>query len=350
MKRRDLLKQAGGVLAASIVSPAAVHAAQEAAASANAGASAPPISHLMTTVSTYMSEAGARALPEAVVEKTKHMILDTLAAAISGAQLPPGKFAIQFARAYGGEKISTVAASTVVCGPIEAALANGMLAHSDETDDTHPPSQSHPGCSVVPSAGGRRENGTMACVMRAGGAGMTRVATATLGKTQHTAESHRARTRFQDVRLGRILRRAWPANALAAVLHGTAGLGPCVMAARHRTRREGVRLRRHAGQERRHGGAPGRGRRLRCGRRAVGRGQLLPGVRSEKRPLDARGQARRALRDHSHQRQEVDRGRADSGAARRAREPVEEAPVRGRSGETSSRPRCDQRSENRQQP
>ena len=74
------------------------------------------------------------------------MILDTLAAMISGAELPPGKFAIQFARAYGGEKISTVAASNVVCGPIEAALANGMLAHSDETDDTHPPSQSHPGC------------------------------------------------------------------------------------------------------------------------------------------------------------------------------------------------------------
>jgi len=52
MKRRDLLKQAGGVLAASMVSPAAVHATQEAAASAKAGASAPPISQLMTTVST----------------------------------------------------------------------------------------------------------------------------------------------------------------------------------------------------------------------------------------------------------------------------------------------------------
>ena len=63
----------------------------------------------MTTLSTYMSEAGTRALPDAVVEKTKHMILDTLAAAISGSQLPPGKFAIQFARTYGGEKIATVA-------------------------------------------------------------------------------------------------------------------------------------------------------------------------------------------------------------------------------------------------
>ena len=56
------------------------------------------------------------------------MILDTLAAMISGAQLPPGKFAIAFARAYRGEKVASVAASDIVCGPMEAALANGMLA------------------------------------------------------------------------------------------------------------------------------------------------------------------------------------------------------------------------------
>src|SRR5580765_7319356 len=196
MNRRDLLKQAGGVLAASMVSPAAVHATQEAAASAKAGASAPPISQLMTTVSTYMSEAGSRALPDAVVEKTKHMILDTLAAAISGAQLPPGKFAIQFARAYGGEKISTVAASTVVCGPIEAALANGMLAHSDETDDTHPPSQSHPGCSVVPAAlaVGEKWSTDGQRLLRAVALGYdigTRF-TATLGKLQYMVDSHRS--------------------------------------------------------------------------------------------------------------------------------------------------------------
>jgi len=34
-----------------------------------------------------------------VVERTKHHILDTLAAMISGSRLPPGRLAIQFARA-----------------------------------------------------------------------------------------------------------------------------------------------------------------------------------------------------------------------------------------------------------
>ena len=46
----------------------------------------------------------------------------------------------------------TVVASDVLCGPIEAALANGVLAHADETDDSHAPSLSHPGCAVVPAA------------------------------------------------------------------------------------------------------------------------------------------------------------------------------------------------------
>ena len=143
-----------------------------------------------------MAEAARRPLPDAVVEKTKHMILDTLAAAISGSELPPGKFAINFARMYGGEKIATVAGSTVVCGPIEAALANGMLAHSDETDDTHPPSQSHPGCSVVPSALAVGEkwgiDGQRYLRAVALGYDIGPRFTATLGKLQYMVDSHRS--------------------------------------------------------------------------------------------------------------------------------------------------------------
>jgi len=105
----------------------------------------------MSKLSTYMSEARGAALPAVVIEKGKQHILDTFAAMISGSQLPPGRAAIQFARAYGGEKVATVAGSTVLCGPIEAALANGVLAHADETDDSWPGGW-HPGCNVVPAA------------------------------------------------------------------------------------------------------------------------------------------------------------------------------------------------------
>ena len=108
------------------------------------------ISPVMEKLSAYMSEAGSRALPVEVVAKAKEHILDTLAAMVSGCDLLPGRHAIDFVRAYGGEKVATVVASNVVCGPIEAALANGMLAHSDETDDEAPLGV-HSGCAVVPA-------------------------------------------------------------------------------------------------------------------------------------------------------------------------------------------------------
>jgi 2-methylcitrate dehydratase PrpD len=99
-----------------------------------------------------MSTARDQVLPEDAIEKAKHHILDTFAAMISGSQLLPGREAIRFARAYGGEKISTVVASNILCGPIEAAMANAELAHSDETDDYDPRNGGHPGCSIVPAA------------------------------------------------------------------------------------------------------------------------------------------------------------------------------------------------------
>ncbi len=110
------------------------------------------LSPVMSRLSGYMSEAGQAALPEEAREKTKQHILDTFAAMVSGSELAPGKFAINFARAHSAEKVATVAASDVVCGAIEAAFSNAMLAHSDETDDSHAPSESHPGASIVPSA------------------------------------------------------------------------------------------------------------------------------------------------------------------------------------------------------
>jgi 2-methylcitrate dehydratase PrpD len=107
---------------------------------------------VMARLSSYMSEAGQAALPEEALEHTKRHILDTFAAMVSGSELAPGRFAINFARAHSAEKTATVAACDVVCGAIEAAFSNAMLAHSDETDDSHAPSESHPGASIVPSA------------------------------------------------------------------------------------------------------------------------------------------------------------------------------------------------------
>ena len=117
-----------------------------------AAGAANDISPVMEKLSSFMAEARNHALPENVVQETKHHILDTIAAMVSGSELPPGRMAIQFVRSYGGEKIATVVASDIMCGPIEAAFANGELAHSDETDDDFTTGGAHPGCAVVPAA------------------------------------------------------------------------------------------------------------------------------------------------------------------------------------------------------
>src|SRR5262249_3652645 len=45
-----------------------------------------------------------------------------------------------------------VIGSRITTSAQNAAFANGMCAHADETDDTHPPSRTHPGSGVVPAA------------------------------------------------------------------------------------------------------------------------------------------------------------------------------------------------------
>jgi 2-methylcitrate dehydratase PrpD len=139
LTRRGVLKSAGSLVAAAAL-PLRTARGAEATGS------------LITTLAAYMSEAHKRALPDKVMQEAKHHILDTLAAMVSGSELPPGRGAIRFARAVGGQKIATVVASQVLCGAIDAAFANGELAHSDESDDDYTAGGAHPGCAIVPAA------------------------------------------------------------------------------------------------------------------------------------------------------------------------------------------------------
>ena len=107
---------------------------------------------VMTALSLYMGNAATRPIPDEATERTKQHLLDTIASMISGIDLPPGRMALRFIESYRGDGSATVAGSGVRCGPLEAAMANAMFAHSDETDDSHAPSQSHPGCGVIPAA------------------------------------------------------------------------------------------------------------------------------------------------------------------------------------------------------
>jgi 2-methylcitrate dehydratase PrpD len=106
----------------------------------------------MRQLSVYIAAALKRSLPAGVVEKTKHHILDTIAAMVSGSRLTPGMKAIAYVKTLGGVKEAGVIGSKILTSVVNAALANGMLAHADETDDSHAPSLTHPGCGIVPAA------------------------------------------------------------------------------------------------------------------------------------------------------------------------------------------------------
>jgi len=106
----------------------------------------------MQTLSDYMAAAGSRPLPDEATEHAKHHLLDTLASMISGSELLPGQAAQRYIRAHGGNGAASIAGTKLTAAPGDAALANGLIAHADETDDSHNTSRSHPGCAIVPAA------------------------------------------------------------------------------------------------------------------------------------------------------------------------------------------------------
>jgi 2-methylcitrate dehydratase PrpD len=117
-----------------------------------ARAAADDISPVMRKLAAYMAGAGERALPDKAAREAKYHILDTLAAMISGSELPPGQHALDFVRAYGGAPKVTVVATDILAGPLEAAIVNGAFAQADETDDNYSAGGAHPGCAIVPAS------------------------------------------------------------------------------------------------------------------------------------------------------------------------------------------------------
>jgi 2-methylcitrate dehydratase PrpD len=139
-----MLQSTGGMLAATAAAGAAPLSAQRAAA--------PATKDITRRLARYMVESRDRALPAMVARDAKHRILDTLGAMVSGAPLKPGEMAIRFVRGQGGVAEASVFTTNIRTTAINAALANGMFAHADETDDFEPVTKAHPGCAVVPAA------------------------------------------------------------------------------------------------------------------------------------------------------------------------------------------------------
>jgi 2-methylcitrate dehydratase PrpD len=162
--RRRMLQGAGGLIAAAALPAGPLAAAPAPSAPARAAGA-----DITGRLARYMVETRTRALPPDVLRECKHRILDTFGAMVSGARMRPGEMALRYVRSLGGVEEASVIASNFRTTAVNAALANGMFGHADETDDFEPVTKAHPGCSVVPSvlAIGERNGGTGMDMIRA---------------------------------------------------------------------------------------------------------------------------------------------------------------------------------------
>ncbi len=92
-------------------------------------------------------------LPRPVVERTKELFLDWVAAALAGRGARPVRILERFAEAMGpADGPSELLVSRRRTSPLFAALVNGAASHIVEQDDLHNGSVFHPGTVVFPAA------------------------------------------------------------------------------------------------------------------------------------------------------------------------------------------------------
>src|SRR5216684_8894169 len=139
---------AGGSVRAQVAAAPAVKAAAE----AEDAAADQPISPITTALCEYVAKTLDRDMPPEVAAKTKLHTLDTIAAMVSGSRLKAGEMAARYVDSLGGKPQATVIGTGILTSSVNAALANGMAAHGDETDDSHLLARFHPGCGIVPAA------------------------------------------------------------------------------------------------------------------------------------------------------------------------------------------------------
>ena len=230
-----------------------------------------------------MAAVPARPLPLEAAAKAKQHMLDTFAAMISGSELPPGRAALAFARAQaGGRPAATVAGSTLLASA-DRRRARQRRARALRRDRRLARRRRSriPGASIVPAALAlgeelgidgsafparrrarlRRRHAAHDGARRRRSSATRAAAARTRSPARSAPRRRRAAARGLDAQQMR-----WLLDYASQQASGYRGLGP-----RHRSHREGVRVRRHAGAQRRHRGAARPGRLDRRRRRVLGR-------------------------------------------------------------------------------
>lgn len=178
-RSRRWLINAGGAAVLSGAMPLRLAAARGAVplppGKAARGSSPDPayVSPLTVTLSEYVAATSNRQLPPPVLAAVKLHVLDTIAAMVAGSRLEAGGLAARYVARLGGTPEATVVGTHTLTSVVNAAFANAMAAHADESDDSNPVGPFHPGCGCVPAA--------LAIAEHAGRGGMEVLRAVTLG-------------------------------------------------------------------------------------------------------------------------------------------------------------------------
>jgi len=105
------------------------------------------------TLSDWLVNQRARTLPDAVRRKACDVVFDSVGAMIACSQLPEVIAIVRFLRRMGGAEECTMIGHAGLTSVVNAAMANGGMAHGDEVDPVHLKSVGgHVAAGPVPTA------------------------------------------------------------------------------------------------------------------------------------------------------------------------------------------------------
>jgi 2-methylcitrate dehydratase PrpD len=97
-------------------------------------------------IAKFLHELKLENVPQAVIEKTKLVFLDTLGIALASSTMDFGRMVVNVAQKLGGAAHSRLIGSSGKVAAANAVLANGTLAHGLDYDDTLEEAIVHTGC------------------------------------------------------------------------------------------------------------------------------------------------------------------------------------------------------------
>ncbi|MCF6475717.1 MmgE/PrpD family protein [Nonomuraea sp. MG754425] len=107
---------------------------------------------LAARLAGFAAETTYATLPDDVVDSVRKRVLDIVGLCVAAHRLPTSQAILDYVRDQGGRPQARVVGGGPRVPAALAALANGVLAHSLDYDDTHLPSVLHPSAPVVPAA------------------------------------------------------------------------------------------------------------------------------------------------------------------------------------------------------